>query len=100
MTYEEALEYIHSVCWKGSRPGLSRITELCEKLGNPQRSLRFIHVAGTNGKGSTSAMTASVLRTAGYRVGLYTSPFIVRFNERMQIDGQDIPDGELAEITE
>ncbi len=100
MTYEEALEYIHSVCWKGSRPGLSRTIELCEKLGDPQKSLSFIHVAGTNGKGSTSAMTASVLRAAGYRVGLYTSPFIVRFNERMQIDGEQIPDGELAEITE
>ncbi len=100
MTYTEALEYIHSVCWKGSRPGLSRITELCEKLGNPQKSLRFIHVAGTNGKGSTSAMTAAVLKRAGYKVGLYTSPFIVRFNERMQIDGVDIPDAELAAVTE
>ncbi len=100
MTYEEALEYIHSVCWQKCAPGLARIAELLEKLGNPQKSLRFIHVAGTNGKGSTSAMTASVLRAAGYRVGLYTSPFIVRFNERMQIDGGQIPDGELAEITE
>ena len=100
MTYTEALDYIHSVCWKGSRPGLSRISELMNKLGNPQDSLRFIHVAGTNGKGSTSAMTASVLREAGYKVGLYTSPFIVRFNERMQIDGLDIPDDELASVTE
>ncbi|MBQ9746347.1 MAG: bifunctional folylpolyglutamate synthase/dihydrofolate synthase [Clostridia bacterium] len=100
MTYEEALEYIHSICWQKKTPGLSRISELMEKLGNPQESLRFIHVAGTNGKGSTSAMTAAVLREAGYRVGLYTSPFIVRFNERMQIDGQDIPDAELASVTE
>jgi len=100
MTYEEALEYIHSVCWKGSRPGLSRTIELCEKLGNPQKKLRFIHVAGTNGKGSTCAMLASVLQKAGYKVGLYTSPFIVRFNERMQINGADIPDEELASFTE
>lgn len=100
MTYSEALEYIHSVCWKGSRPGLSRITELMEKLGNPQDSLRFIHVAGTNGKGSTSAMTASILTKAGYKTGLYTSPFIVRFNERMKINGEDIPDEELASVTE
>ncbi len=100
MTYTEALDYIHSVCWKGSRPGLSRITELCEKLGNPQKNLRFIHVAGTNGKGSTSAMTAAVLKHAGYKVGLYTSPFIVRFNERMQVDGVNIPDEELADVTE
>ena len=100
MTYDEALEYIHSVCWKGSRPGLSRITELTGLLGNPQDSLRFIHVAGTNGKGSVSAMTAGVLSAAGYKTGLFTSPFIVRFNERMQIDGHDISDEELAQITE
>lgn len=100
MTYTEALEYIHSVCWKGSRLGLSRTEELMKKLGDPQDSLRFIHVAGTNGKGSTSAMTASVLAAAGYKVGLYTSPFIVRFNERMQINGCDISDEELASVTE
>lgn len=99
MTYQEALDYIHSTCWKGSRPGLERTRELMERLGDPQDSLRFIHVAGTNGKGSTSAMLASVLRAAGYRVGLYTSPFILRFNERMQIDGCDIPDEELAAVT-
>ena len=100
MTYEKALEYIHSVCWQKNVPGLARIGELLGKLGEPQKALRFIHVAGTNGKGSTCAMLASVLGAAGYRVGLYTSPFIVRFNERMQIDGVQIPDGELAEITE
>lgn len=100
MNYEEALEYIHSVCWQKNAPGLARTRELLGKLGNPQKSLRFIHVAGTNGKGSTCAMLASVLGKAGYRVGLYTSPFIVRFNERMQIDGGQIPDAELAEITE
>ena len=100
MTYEEALEYIHSVCWQKKTPGLARIGELLGKLGEPQKSLRFIHVAGTNGKGSTCAMLASVLCAAGCRVGLYTSPFIVRFNERMQIDGVQIADGELAEITE
>ena len=99
MNYEEALEYIHSVCWQKKTPGLCRISELCEKLGSPQKSLRFIHVAGTNGKGSTCAMLSSVLEKAGYRVGLYTSPFIVRFNERMQICGEQIADGELAEIT-
>ena len=100
MTYKQALDYIHSVCWKGSRPGLSRTVELCDRLGRPQDSLKFIHVAGTNGKGSTSAMLASVLQQAGYKVGLYTSPFILRFNERMRINGVDIPDGELAAVTE
>ena len=99
MTYEQALEYIHSVSWKGSRPGLERITALMNKLGNVQNSLKFIHVAGTNGKGSTSAMLASVLTHAGYRTGLFTSPFIVRFNERMRVDGADIDDQELADIT-
>ena len=100
MTYTQALDYIHSTCWKGSRPGLERTIELTSRLGNPQDSLKFIHVAGTNGKGSTSAMLAAILQKAGYKVGLYTSPFILRFNERMRIDGQDIPDAELAEITE
>ncbi len=100
MTYTQALDYIHSVSWKGSRPGLSRITELCRRLSDPQKGLKFIHVAGTNGKGSTSAMLSAVLTAAGYRVGLYTSPFIVRFNERMQVNGRDIPDDVLAEITE
>ena len=99
MTYTDALNYIHSVSWKGSRPGLSRTVELCRRLGDPQKKLKFIHIAGTNGKGSTSAMLASVLSAAGYRTGLYTSPFILRFNERMRIDGVDIPDEELAEIT-
>ncbi len=99
MNYKEALDYIHSTSWKGSRPGLSRTRELTDRMGRPQDGLRFVHVAGTNGKGSTSAMLASVLRAAGYRVGLYTSPFILRFNERMQVDGRDISDEELADIT-
>lgn len=100
MTVQEALTYIHSVCWKGSIPGLGRTQELLARLGNPEKGLKFIHVAGTNGKGSTASMLASILRTAGYRTGLYTSPYILCFNERMQVDGEMIPDEELAEITE
>ena len=92
MTLDEALHYIHAVCWKGSIPGLERISALLDKMGHPERTLKFVHVTGTNGKGSTCAMVASVLRQAGYRTGLYTSPYIFRFNERMQIDGQPIPD--------
>ena len=99
MNYAEALAYIHSISWKGSVLGLGRTQELLQKLGNPEKRLRFIHIAGTNGKGSTAAMLASVLQSAGYRVGLYTSPFINRFNERMQIDQQCIPDDELAQLT-
>lgn len=99
MTYEEALTYIHSVQWRGSKPGLSRTQALLTALGNPEKQLRFIHVAGTNGKGSTSAMLACILQAAGFRTGLYISPFINRFNERMQVNGQEIPDGRLAELT-
>ena len=100
MTINETLDYIHSVCWKGMMPGLSRITQLLEKMGNPEKDLKFVHIAGTNGKGSTAAMTASILRKAGYCTGLYTSPFIYQFGERMQVNGEMIPDDELIEITE
>ena len=100
MTYTEALEYIHSVSWKGSRPGLERTEELLSLMGNPEKSLKFIHIAGTNGKGSCAAMTASILQKSGYTTGLYTSPYIFEFNERMRIDGTNISNSELAEITE
>ena len=100
MTAEQAIEYIHSVFWKGSIPGLGRTQELLRRIGNPEKKLKFIHIAGTNGKGSTAAMTASVLRKAGYRTGLYTSPYIYRFHERMQIDGEQISDEDLVAITE
>ena len=100
MTAEQAIEYIHSVCWKGSIPGLDRTNTLLSLMGDPHKKLKYVHIAGTNGKGSTAAMTASILRKAGYKVGLYTSPYIYRFNERMQINGEQIPDEELAEITQ
>ena len=99
MNYDEALEYIHGISWTFCKPGLERTEELTGKLGHPENSLKFIHVAGTNGKGSFSAMLAEILTTAGYKTGLYTSPYIVRFNERMKIDGECISDGELADIT-
>ena len=100
MNYTEALEYIHSICWTFTKPGLERISTLCEKLGNPQNGLKFVHVAGTNGKGSFCSMLESVLRHAGYKTGLFTSPYIKVFNERMQFCGENIADDELAEITE
>ncbi|MBR2895678.1 MAG: bifunctional folylpolyglutamate synthase/dihydrofolate synthase [Oscillospiraceae bacterium] len=100
MNYEQALSYIHNVCWMGSKPGLERTQALLEKLGNPQDSLKFIHIGGTNGKGSSAAMLSTILEQAGYHVGLYTSPFINRFNERMQIDHNPIDDDELAALTE
>lgn len=100
MTSEEAINFIHERAWPGSKPGLSRTRRLLELLGEPQSGLRFIHVAGTNGKGSTSAMLSGVLKAAGLKTGFYTSPYISRFNERIQIDGEPISDALLAEITE
>jgi len=99
MNYTEALDYIHHINWQFCNPGLGRTQTLCENLGHPERGPRFIHVAGTNGKGSFCAMLESILRAAGYRTGLYTSPFIRRFNERMQVNGCPIEDDELAQIT-
>ena len=98
MDYREALQYIDGVSWLGSRPGLERVAALLHRLGDPQEKLRFVHIAGTNGKGSCAAMTASVLRAAGYRTGLFTSPYLFRFNERMQINGEPIGDEELAAL--
>lgn len=99
MTIDEALAYIHSVDWMGSRPGLDRTRELLRLLGDPQKKLKFVHVAGTNGKGSTCACIASILQKAGYKTGLYTSPYINVFNERIQINRQMISDGDLADLT-
>ena len=100
MNYDEAMQYIHAVQWAGHKPGLSRTRTLLAALGDPHRQLKFIHVAGTNGKGSTAAMLAACLQAAGYRVGLYTSPFINRFNERIQVDGEQIPDRALVQLVE
>lgn len=100
MNAAQAIEYIHSVCWKGSIPGLERTQTLLRKMGNPEKKLKFVHIAGTNGKGSTAAMTASILRKAGFTTGLYTSPYIYRFHERMQVNGEEITDTELAEVTQ
>jgi len=100
MTYSEALKYIHSINWTFTKPGLERIRELCEKLGNPQKELKFVHVAGTNGKGSFCAMLDSILRAAGYKTGLFTSPYIKEFGERMRFLGENISECDLSEITE
>lgn len=99
MNITETMAYIHQVSWTGSRLGLERTEELLARLGNPEKELTFIHIAGSNGKGSTAAMLASVLKKAGYRTGLYTSPYINTFNERIQIDGIPISDEDLSAIT-
>lgn len=100
MNAQEAVAYLHTVSWQNCRPGLHRIRSLLHTLGDPQRALRFVHVAGTNGKGSTCACIASVLLAAGYRVGLNTSPHLIQFNERIQVGGEMIPDDALAALVE
>lgn len=100
MNYIEAINYINDKNKYGSRLGLDSISKLLELLGNPHLDLKYIHIAGTNGKGSTASYISSILREAGYKVGLFTSPYLERFNERISINGQDIPDERLAEITE
>lgn len=100
MNYNEALEYIHSLAVFGSIPGLERIRELLGVLDNPQDELKFIHVAGTNGKGSTCTMLSEIYKRAGLKVGLYTSPYVVDFRERIQINGEYIPKDELARLCE
>jgi len=100
LNYEEALEYINSRLRFGIKPGLERMHILLEKLGNPHKKLDFIHVAGTNGKGSASTMIAAAMQCAGRRTGLYTSPYICDFRERMQINGLMIEKEELAELTD
>lgn len=92
-------DYIHSLGRFSGKPGLHRIRSLCRALGDPQKRLRFIHIAGTNGKGSTAAMLAEIVQRAGYRVGLYTSPFLTVFNERIRVNGDMIPDAALARLT-
>ena len=100
MHVEEAITYIHSLYRKGAKPGLERTAQLLGFLGDPHKKLKFVHIAGTNGKGSTAAMTASVLCKAGYHTGLFTSPYIYRFHERIQLDGQQISDEDLVPIVE
>ncbi|QXM05547.1 bifunctional folylpolyglutamate synthase/dihydrofolate synthase [Crassaminicella indica] len=100
MNYEEALDYIHDTYKFGSKLGLENITYLLDLMENPHESLKIIHVAGTNGKGSTSNFIASVLMEQGYKVGLYTSPYLEEFTERIRINGENIPKDYLAKITE
>ncbi len=99
MNYQQALDYLHSFERFGWDLGLDRLAVLLQNLGNPQEKLRCIHVAGTNGKGSVCTMTANILKGAGYKTGLYTSPFVVDFRERFQINGEMIEKQTLADYT-
>ena len=100
MTYEEALDNVYGRLVFGMKPGLERITALLDRLGNPQKRLKFAHVAGTNGKGTCSTLVASALQECGLTVGLYTSPYVLEFRERFQINGAMIPKEELVEEVE
>lgn len=104
MTTQQAIEALHALhalprMGQGA-PGLARMQNLCDHLGNPEKELQCIHIAGTNGKGSLAAMTSSILAAAGYKTGLTISPYVVDFRERFQIDGEMIPPRTLANLTE
>ena len=101
MTTQQAIEALHALPRMGQgAPGLARMQNLCDHLGNPEKELQCIHIAGTNGKGSLAAMTSSILTAAGYKTGLTISPYVVDFRERFQIDGEMIPPRTLANLTE
>ncbi len=98
MDYRETMDYINNAAKFGSNYGLSRTEKILELLGNPEKKIKCIHVAGTNGKGSTAIMITKILREAGYKVGMYTSPFLEEFEERIQINGVNIPKEELSRV--
>src|SRR5437660_12555758 len=100
MTYPDAIQFLYSLRWFGARFGLENTLKLAELAGNPQDKLRFIHVAGTNGKGSTCAMLESIYRAAGLKVGLFTSPHLVSFGERMQINRLPISEDEVVNLVQ
>ena len=95
MNYEQALEFIHGTYKFGEKIELKNITALLEELGNPQDKMKYVHVAGTNGKGSTCAILERILRESGKTTGLYTSPYLCRYNERVRVNGIPIPDDRL-----
>lgn len=98
MNYSQAIAFLHGLQMFGARPGLERVQKLAAALGDPQKKLRFIHVAGTNGKGSVCAMLESIYRHAGLRVGLFTSPHLVAFCERMQVNRLPIFEADIARL--
>src|SRR5574341_817621 len=97
MSLQDELQWLFNLNRFGE-PGLDYIAEALEKFGNPHKKLRVVQITGTNGKGSTAAMIAEVLRRAGKKVGLYTSPNLIKYNERIKVNGIDIPDSELLEL--
>ena len=100
MTVQQAIEGIHALPRLGGVPGLDRMRALLAELGNPEQRLQYIHIAGTNGKGTLAAMTASILTHAGYKTGLTISPYVLEFRERFQINGEMIPPRVLAALAQ
>ena len=100
MTYPDTIDYLYGIRLFGQKLGLETMQYLLRLMGNPQHSLRFIHIAGTNGKGSVAAMLHAVLSRAGYKTGLYTSPHLVSFCERFQINGQPIAEADVVRLVE
>src|SRR6516165_9693425 len=100
MSYPEAIQFLYGLRLFGAKFGLENTFQLDTLAGHPQDKLRFIHVAGTNGKGSTCAMLESIYRATGLRVGLFTSPHLVSFRERIQVDRQLIPEAEVTRLVE
>lgn len=100
MSYQETLSYLFGLQKFGIKFGLSKINKLLELCGNPHYNLKTVHIAGTNGKGSTAATIASIMKEAGYKVGLYTSPHLIDFTERIKISGKEIEEGEVVRLTE
>ncbi len=98
MDWNEAIALLHGSDWKHAKIGLDRMRDLMHSLGDPQKELRFIHIAGTNGKGSTCSMTRSILTKAGFKTGLYISPHLSSFNERISVDEENISDEDLSRI--
>lgn len=99
MDYNQALEYIYSAYKFGSKLGLENITDLLNRLGNPQNRYKYIHVAGTNGKGSVTSMISHILHEAGYKVGMFTSPYLENFTERIQVNLKEMPNEDLGKVT-
>src|SRR5258707_10159478 len=98
MTYSDAIQFLYDLRWFGTKFGLANTLKLAALAGNPENRLRFIHVAGTNGKGSTCAMLESIYRAAGLRVGLFTSPHLIAFVERIQVNRQPISESNVVRL--
>ena len=100
MTFDESVNFLESLAGFGIRPGLQRITKLLEMFDNPQNKYKTIHVTGTNGKGSVCAMLSQILKIANIKLGLFTSPHLVSYRERIKINNEDIRENDFANLVE